>query len=163
MDPDQGDPEEDPERKALVEGQQEQVRAAHARLPERQREVLVLRELEEMSYDEIAAIMEMNRNSVAQLISRARIKLRDELRGEALASIATSSPECEKALPLIAMRDDGQLSDPLDLAWLEPAPGRLRHLPRLGRGDARGGRVLPLDGADRRVRVAAPGVDRQGG
>jgi RNA polymerase sigma-70 factor (ECF subfamily) len=49
MDPDQGDPEEDPERKALVEGQQEQVRAAHARLPERQREVLVLRELEEMS------------------------------------------------------------------------------------------------------------------
>jgi RNA polymerase sigma factor (sigma-70 family) len=119
MDPDQGDPEEDPERKALVEGQQEQVRAAHARLPERQREVLVLRELEEMSYDEIAAIMDMNRNSVAQLISRARIKLRDELRGEALASIATSSPECEKALPLIAMRDDGQLSDPLELAWLD--------------------------------------------
>jgi DNA-directed RNA polymerase specialized sigma24 family protein len=40
----------------LVEGQQEQVRAAQARLPERQREVLVLRELEELSYD-IAAIM----------------------------------------------------------------------------------------------------------
>ena len=119
MDPDQGDPEEDPERKALVEGQQEQVRAAHARLPERQREVLVLRELEEMSYDEIAEIMDMNRNSVAQLISRARIKLRDELRGEALASIATTSAECEKALPLIAMRDDGQLTDPLELAWLD--------------------------------------------
>jgi DNA-directed RNA polymerase specialized sigma24 family protein len=41
----------------LVEGQQEQVRAAQARLPERQREVLVLRELEELSYDDIAAIM----------------------------------------------------------------------------------------------------------
>ena len=32
----------------------------------------------------------MNRNSVAQLISRARINLRDALRGTALASIAPS-------------------------------------------------------------------------
>jgi RNA polymerase sigma factor (sigma-70 family) len=118
FDPD-GDPDEDPERSALAGGQQEQIRAAHARLPERQREVLVLRELEELSYDEIAEIMDMNRNSVAQLISRARINLRDELRGEALASIAVTSPDCEKALPLIAMRDDGQLGDPLDAAWLE--------------------------------------------
>jgi RNA polymerase sigma-70 factor (ECF subfamily) len=114
-----GDPEEDPERSALVEGQQEQVRAAHARLPDRQREVLVLRELEDLSYDEIAEIMDMNRNSVAQLISRARINLRDELRGEALASIAIASPDCERALPLIAMREDGQLGDPIDAAWLE--------------------------------------------
>jgi RNA polymerase sigma-70 factor (ECF subfamily) len=163
MDPDQGDPEEDPERKALVEGQQEQVRAAHARLPERQREVLVLRELEEMSYDEIAAIMEMNRNSVAQLISRARIKLRDELRGEALASIATSSPECEKGAAAHRHARRRPALRPARARVARPPPGRLRHLPRLGRGDARGGRLLPLDGADRRVRVAAPGVDRQGG
>jgi RNA polymerase sigma factor (sigma-70 family) len=118
-----GDPDEDPERRALAGGQQEQIRAAHARLPERQREVLVLRELEELSYDDIAEIMDMNRNSVAQLISRARINLRDELRGEALASIAATSPDCEKALPLIAMRDDGQLADPLDAAWLEQHVG----------------------------------------
>jgi hypothetical protein len=45
----------------LVEGQQEQVRAAQARLPERQRKVLVLRELEELSYDDIAAIMTRGR------------------------------------------------------------------------------------------------------
>src|SRR3954471_19631732 len=114
-----GDALADPERAALLGTLQEQVRTAHARLPERQREVLVLRELEELSYDEIAEIMDMNRNSVAQLISRARINLRDELRGEALASIAVTSPDCEKALPLIAMRDDGQLADPLEAAWLE--------------------------------------------
>ena len=72
-----------------------------------------------MSYDEIAVVMEMNRNSVAQLISRARINLRDELRGTALASVAVSSPECERALPLIAAHDDGQLAtDSADAAWL---------------------------------------------
>jgi RNA polymerase sigma factor (sigma-70 family) len=117
---DPGDPDDDPDRKLLLESQQEEIREANLRLPERQREALALRELEELSYDEIAAIMEMNRNSVAQLISRARIKLRDELRGTALASIAASSPDCERALPLIAMRDDGQLEEGSgDATWLD--------------------------------------------
>ena len=98
---------------------QEQVRAANARLPERQREVLALRELEELSYDEIAEMMDMNRNSVAQLISRARIKLRDELRGSALASVAAATPDDERAAGLIAERMDGELTDDEDRAWLE--------------------------------------------
>jgi RNA polymerase sigma factor (sigma-70 family) len=115
---DPGDPDDDPDRRLLLASQQEEIRTANARLPERQREALALRELEELSYDEIAAIMEMNRNSVAQLISRARINLRDELRGTALASIAVSSPDCERALPLIAMREDGQLADEDDATWL---------------------------------------------
>jgi RNA polymerase sigma-70 factor (ECF subfamily) len=116
---DPGDPDEDPERRTLLSAQREEIEEANARLPERQREALALRELEEMSYDEIAAVMEMNRNSVAQLISRARINLRDELRQTMLASIAAASPDCERALPLVAMRDDGQLdSDSEDAAWL---------------------------------------------
>src|SRR5256885_891432 len=113
-----GDLYVDPERAAMVTSLQDDVREANERLPERQREVLALRELEELSYDEIAGIMDMNRNSVAQLISRARINLRDELRGTALASVAASSPDCERALPLIAMRQDRQLEDPDDRAWL---------------------------------------------
>jgi len=117
---DPGDPDDDPDRKLLLESQQEEIRAANERLPERQREALALCELEELSYDEIAEIMDMNRNSVAQLISRARIKLRDELRGETLSSIAMSSPECERALPLIALRDDGQLDvQSEDASWLD--------------------------------------------
>jgi hypothetical protein len=61
----------------------------------------------------------MNRNSVAQLISRARLKLRDELRGTAMAAIATSTVECERALPLIAIEDDGQLdADSDEREWL---------------------------------------------
>jgi RNA polymerase sigma-70 factor, ECF subfamily len=105
---DPGDPEDDPERRLLLAAGQEEIRAANATLPERQREVLALRELEELSYDEIAEIMDMNRNSVAQLISRARISLRDALRGTALASIATSSAACERAVAMLAARQDRQ-------------------------------------------------------
>src|SRR4051794_32051893 len=110
---------QEPEKAAMVGALQTQVQAANAQLPERQREVLALREVEELSYNEIAEIMEMNRNSVAQLISRARINLRDVLVGDALASIATTSKACEKALPLIAMKQDGQLKDGKDADWLE--------------------------------------------
>lgn len=114
---DPGDPDDDPERNVLQQARTEEIAAANASLPERQREVLALKELEGLSYDEIAEIMGMNRNSVAQLISRARINLRDALRGTALASIAASSADCERALPLIASREDRQL-DPGDDAWL---------------------------------------------
>lgn len=111
---DPGDPEDDPERKLLLEARTEEIRQANLTLPERQREVLALRELEELSYDDIAELMDMNRNSVAQLISRARINLRDALRGTALASIAATSPDCERALPLISLEQDGQLEEASD-------------------------------------------------
>jgi RNA polymerase sigma-70 factor (ECF subfamily) len=106
-----GDLDVDPEPTAVLTTLQGDVREANGRLPERQREVLALRELEGFSYDEIAEIMGMDRTSVAELISRARIELRDELRGTALASIAASSPDCERARALIAMRQDRELDD----------------------------------------------------
>lgn len=99
---------------------QEEVRDASMRLPERQREALALRDLEELSYDEITAIMEVGPRAVAQLISRARINLCGELGGTALASVAAPSPACERALPLIATRDDGELEvASSDAAWLD--------------------------------------------
>ena len=102
------------------EPEEEAIREASLRLPEHQREALALRELEELSYDEIATIMETSPNSVAQLISRARINLHDELHGNVLASVAAPSPECERALPLIAMREDGQLeAASRDASWLD--------------------------------------------
>ena len=115
-----GDSDADrPERGALLEAHQEEIRAANETLPPRQREALALRELEELSYDEIAEIMGMNRNSVAQLLSRARIALRDGLRRTALGSIASASPDCERALPLLALRQDGALGhDAASADWL---------------------------------------------
>ena len=108
------DDHEAPERVALREAHQEQIRLANESLPERQREVLALRELEDLSYGEVAQIMGMNQNSVAQLISRARINLRDGLRQTALGSVASASPDCDRALPLLAKHQDGLLED----AWL---------------------------------------------
>ena len=106
-----GDEPDGPERRALREAHQEQIRAANEGLPPRQREALALRELEELSYDEVAEVMGMNRNSVAQLISRARINLREGLRQTALGSVTAASPQCERALPLLAMRQDDVLDD----------------------------------------------------
>ena len=103
-----------PERAALRVAHQEQIRRANESLPARQREVLALRELGELSYGEVAQIMGMNQNSVAQLISRARINLRDGLRQTALGSVASASPQCDRALPLLALHQDGRLEDP----WL---------------------------------------------
>src|SRR5215216_17640 len=103
---------------ALLAAHQDQIRAANAQLPPRQREVLALRELEELSYDEVADIMGMNRNAVAQLISRARLNLRDALRRGALGAIAAGSPDCEAALPLLALAQDNGLDDADRADWL---------------------------------------------
>lgn len=108
----------EPERAAMLSAQQAAVRAANERLPTRQREVLALREVEGMSYAEIAATMEMNSNSVAQLISRARTSLRGELRVGVASAVAPASADCERALPLMAMKQDGELSDPVERGWL---------------------------------------------
>jgi RNA polymerase sigma-70 factor (ECF subfamily) len=112
-----GDVALDPERAALLAAAREGVRAANAELPARQREVLALREVELLSYDEIGEIMGLNRNAVAQLVSRARIKLRDLLRGSELASIAAASPACARAQPLLASMQDDQPGEDGELEW----------------------------------------------
>lgn len=111
------DLETDPERAALSGSQESAVQAANERLPERQREVLALRELDGLSYDEIAGVMEMKANAVAQLISRARIALRKEMRIGAAASVAFASADCERAHGEIACRQDGQSG--VEDGWLD--------------------------------------------
>ena len=109
--------------------------------------MLALRELEELSYDEIAAIMEMNRNSVAQLISRARISLRDELKGTALAVArrvlarlrARAAADRDRAGPPARRRVR-------DAAWLDEHMAGCDTC-RRPRGDGGGGRLLPCVGS----------------
>jgi RNA polymerase sigma-70 factor (ECF subfamily) len=55
------------------------VRAAALAIPERHRAVLVMREVRDMSYEEIAESLDMNENAVAQLLHRARKRLAGEL------------------------------------------------------------------------------------
>ena len=100
--------EDDPQRSTLLADQQERVRRANAALPPRQRLVLALRELEDRSYAEIGELVGLKENAVAQLISRARLRLRDELR---LVEVDRSKlPEkCQAMLPLLSSYLDGQL------------------------------------------------------
>ncbi|MHB8491305.1 MAG: RNA polymerase sigma factor, partial [Solirubrobacteraceae bacterium] len=115
---DPADADVQPERSLLLSAQREDVRRACAALPARQREVLALREVEGLSYAEIAAIIGIKPNAVAQLISRARIGLRDLLRGGALHSVQARSPECARALPLLARTQDGDDPALEELEWL---------------------------------------------
>ena len=84
---------------------------ANARLEARYREVLALRELVGCSYEELGRIVGADRETVAELLWRARLELRDELEGSALVSIAPLASSCGRALALIVMHWDGELDD----------------------------------------------------
>jgi RNA polymerase sigma factor (sigma-70 family) len=103
--------EDDPERSALLHRQQEEVRVANARLDPRQRLVLALCELEDRSYAEIGELVGLNENAVAQLVFRARERLRTELR---LVQVDPESlpEECRAFLPLLCQHLDGKLRGP---------------------------------------------------
>lgn len=53
--------------------------SALERLPAEQREILLLREIEEMSYDEIAQVLDLNIGTVKSRIARARTALVDRM------------------------------------------------------------------------------------
>jgi RNA polymerase sigma factor (sigma-70 family) len=68
-----------PEQGLLEESRRELVRRAIARLEPEFRETLVLREIEELSYKEIAAILDVPTGTVMSRLSRARQRLLIEL------------------------------------------------------------------------------------
>jgi RNA polymerase sigma-70 factor (ECF subfamily) len=59
--------------------EQEQVRNAIQHLSVESREIIILREYEELSYEEIATILECPLGTVMSRVARARSKLRDLL------------------------------------------------------------------------------------
>ena len=109
----------DPERSALLRDSQEAVRVANAKLAPRHREVLALREVAGRSYEEIGVTMGLSENAAAQLIFRARGKLREALSAGAVASVVATSEECERAQLLLSMVQDGEAVDEVDRDWLD--------------------------------------------
>jgi RNA polymerase sigma-70 factor (ECF subfamily) len=107
----------DPERQLLTGDQQRAAREASDRLPETQRTVLALREVSELSYDEIAETMGMNPNAVAQLISRARLNFYKQLRTGAVV-ISPLDEAAQRAIELTVKRQDGKINSD-DLDWLQ--------------------------------------------
>ena len=81
------DPTQDPQAEYVSQVEHEQVRAAIQQLPEEFREIIILREYEELSYQEIAALLECPPGTVMSRLARARSKLR-----ELLAAGLMSSP-----------------------------------------------------------------------
>ena len=71
----------DPEQSALAGDRRRQIAAALAALPAEAREILVLREIEDLSYKHIAAVLDLPVGTVMSRLARAREKLAAELRG----------------------------------------------------------------------------------
>jgi len=69
----------DPEVQLLARADQETLRHALGELPEVFREVIILRELEGMSYKEIADMASISIGTVMSRLARARTRLRDVL------------------------------------------------------------------------------------
>jgi RNA polymerase sigma-70 factor, ECF subfamily len=76
-----GKQDPDPERALLLIERTELVRKSLAELPAESREVLVLRELEELTYREIANIVGIPIGTVMSRLSRARERLQETLSG----------------------------------------------------------------------------------
>src|SRR5262245_30501401 len=71
----------DPEQSALAGDRRRQVAAALAALPAEAREILVLREIEDLSYKHIALVLDLPVGTVMSRLARAREKLAAELSG----------------------------------------------------------------------------------
>ena len=71
----------DPEQSALAGDRRRQVAAALAALPTDMREILVLREIQDLPYKQIAAVLDLPIGTVMSRLARAREKMAAELRG----------------------------------------------------------------------------------
>lgn len=90
-----------------------------ARLPERQREALALRELLGLSYERIARVLGIDHAAVAPLLARARLRLRAERRGGASGSEQEARCEHrERALRILASRQDSEPVSTEDDEWV---------------------------------------------
>ena len=83
-------PAQNPEQAALETSNSDLLQKALEQLPPKSREVIVLREIEELSYREIAAIMDVPPGTVMSSLSRARARLREVLSGLVNASTANA-------------------------------------------------------------------------
>ncbi|GAA4708941.1 RNA polymerase sigma factor [Brevibacillus fulvus] len=72
-------PERLPEQQLLRNEREVLVRQAINSLPEKQRSALILREYEQMDYNEIASILDLTVSSVKSLLFRARQTIKSEL------------------------------------------------------------------------------------
>ena len=76
-----GDEGLDPERQALLREREQALHAALKSLSRPYREVIVLRDIEGLSYEEVAAALDLNVGTVKSRLNRGRTELRRRLEG----------------------------------------------------------------------------------
>jgi len=74
-------PNASPEENLIEEGRRSLVREALARLPEKYRIILTLRDIDGLSYEDISGILKLSPGTVDSRLHRARRKLREKLAG----------------------------------------------------------------------------------
>ncbi|MBM3121373.1 MAG: sigma-70 family RNA polymerase sigma factor [Chloroflexi bacterium] len=97
-----------PEKQVRRGEQQRMIRRSLDRLPPAYRQALVLREIHELSYDELARALECSYDSARQLVHRARLRFR-EAHGLRLL-IAGAAERCTQLGAMLSAFHDGELS-----------------------------------------------------
>jgi RNA polymerase sigma factor (sigma-70 family) len=162
------DLETDPERSALLAEQQHLVRRCAALLTGRQRRALTLREVEGHTYAEIGSELGIGTDAVAQVISRARVRLRGVLR-RAQVDLEHLAPECRAMLAPISDYVDGNAAGEAPaieahLAVCEDCRGTLASYQEAGSRLRGVGPFVPLAGMLSRLgSVLRAGGDSQAG
>jgi len=105
-----------------------ELRAATAQLTPAQREVLALRDLLDLPYDDLGEIMYLDVDAVPTVLANARIALRARLRGAPESPVGC--PEHDRALRTIALRQDRQPVPAADDDWLIEHLGHCRECGR---------------------------------
>ncbi|PZS09095.1 MAG: hypothetical protein DLM64_11365 [Solirubrobacterales bacterium] len=90
---------------------------ATAKLPERQREALALRELLRLSHEQIARVLQIDQSAVAPLLARARLRLRVQRRG-VVPEPGPPCPERDRALRVLTRRQDSEPLSAKDETWV---------------------------------------------
>jgi len=90
------DSSKDPYAAYVSDLEREQVQHAIEQLPLEFREIILLREYEELSYEEIAAMLQCPVGTVMSRLARARSKLRDLLLATSMAPPLTTSANSAK-------------------------------------------------------------------
>jgi len=111
--------------RGLVESVAAELAAASAKLPERQREALVLRELLHLSHEQMAEVMGVDASAAAPLLARARLRFRAERRGTE-TELGPDCAERDRSLRLLACRQDSEPLSSDDDSWLLTHLGECR-------------------------------------
>jgi hypothetical protein len=102
----------------LADAVARELASATARLPERHREALALRELLRLSYEQTARVIGIDAAAVGPLLARARLRLRAERRGSLSEPSTSSCAEHDRALRILACRQDSEPLSHEDDEWV---------------------------------------------